>query len=261
MNTHTPRNRLVSAVITGISVSLLVAGLARADNSAVPITPAPAANVDLTPVQADSPNIPPDYNTYLLTQGRDVYAQLQIARHAALNHNQAGFINALGQAREALDKDASTYNLGVFPLTKVKEDLDSASAAADNNTPYWPGALEAVQSALATFHWYGQVPSHGLLAAYTDAVNAYTLASSPNFLPEQRQDVLNQLGKAAEELQKSPGTAELVTETRRLIDKVMPENHAIKLLLQHIQQQINDQRQQSEDQYLQNIAADVVNNP
>ena len=85
--------------------------------------------------------------------------------------------------------------------------------------------------------------------------------AQPEALPEQRQDVLNQLGKAAEELQKSPGTAELVTETRRLIDKVTPENHAIKLLLQHIQQQINDQRQQSEDQYLQNIAADVVNNP
>jgi hypothetical protein len=340
MKTHFKHTLL----LTTLSASLLAASLSYADsNGAVPVTPAPAANIDLTPVQADSPSIPPDYNTYLLAQGKDVYAQLQIARQAALNHNQAGFISALGQAREALDKvqvpgqvkaldkqlgiikqdlgkqgnkldtglwipveanlrdalvfssdtlinkaaasakkgmeaarnndsdnakvalgelvDVSTYNLGVFPLTKVKADLDSASAAADNDSPYWSGALEAVQSALATFHWYDEVPSHGLLAAYTDAVSAYTLASSPNFLPAQRQSVIDQLGKAADELQKSPDTTELVAETRSLIDKVTPESGAIKRLLQHIQQQISDQRQQSEDQYLQNIAADVVNNP
>lgn len=331
-------------LLATLSVSLLAASMGYADsNSAVQVEPSPSKNVDLTPVQADSPNIPPDYDAYLLSQGKEVYAQLLMARQAALNKNADGFINALGFAREALDNlqvpdqvktldkqlgiikqdlgkqggklnsdlwvpveaqlrsalifnsdtiidqaaasaskgveaarnndnsavraaldevvQASTYNLGVFPLSKVKADLDAASAAADNDNPYWPGALEAVQSALATFQWYEQVPAHGLLAAYTDAVSAYALATSPNFRIDQRQSVLDLLGKAADELRQSPGAAELQIEIRALIDKVTPENSDIKLLLQHIQQQINQQRQQSEDQYLQTIAAGMVNNP
>lgn len=73
--------------------------------------------------------------------------------------------------------------------------------------------------------------------------------------------MIDQLGKAADELAKSSDTTELQAETRTLIDKVTPQSSEIKLLLQHIQQQISDQRQQSEDQYLQNIAAEMVNNP
>ena len=260
MNTRTTPHRLARVAVIGLSVSLLVAGLARADTSAAPVTP--TTSVAMTPVQADSPRIPLD--------DKALYAQLQSARDAAMNKNQAGFITALGLAREALDKaqelkdeatNTPTNNLGVFPLTKVKGDLDSASAAADNDTPYWPGALEAVQSALATFQWYEQAPAHNLLAAYTDGVSAYTLAMSPNFRPEQGQSVLDQLGKAAAELQKAPATDALQAETRSLIDKVTPENGEIKQLLQHIHQQINERRQQSEDQYLQNIAAEAIHHP
>lgn len=336
--------RKPTLLLTTLSVSLLAASLAYADTTgAVQVTPTQSQSVDVAPVQANSLSIPPDYDTYLLAQGKEVYAQLLIAQQAALNKNKAGFSTALDMARDALDKvqvpaqvlaldkqlgiikqdlgkqgdklssdlwipveaqlrdalvfssdtiisnaaasaqqgveaarnndsngvkaaldevvDASTYNLGVFPLSKVKGDLDSAAAAANNDQPYWPGALEAVQSALATFHWYEQVPSHGLLKAYTDTVNAYVLASSPHFLPEQRQTVIDQLGKAADELAKSSDTTELQAETRALIDKVTPQSSEIKRLLRHIQQQISDQRQQSEDQYLQNIAAEMVNNP
>ena len=46
------------------------------------------------------------------------------------------------------------YSLGMFPLQKVKEDLDAARATASLSKPDWAGTLEAVQSALAAFHWY-----------------------------------------------------------------------------------------------------------
>lgn len=331
-------------LLTALSVSLLGASIGYADNNApIQVEASSSRSIDVAPVQADSPTIPPDYDTYLLSQGKEVYAQLLMARQAALNKNSDGFINALAFAREAmnnlqvpdqvrtLDKQlgiikqdlgkqgsklnsdlwvpveaqlrnalifnsdtiidqaaasaskgveaarnndnnavkaaldevvqASTYNLGVFPLSKVKADLDAASEAADNDSPYWPGALEAVQSALATFQWYEQVPAHGLLAAYTDAASAYALANSPEFRLDQHQTVIDLLGKAADELRQSPHSAELQIEIRALIDKVTPENSDIKLLLQHIQQQINQLRQQSEDQYLQTIAAGMVNNP
>lgn len=333
-------------LVAALSGCILSTSLSYADtsNTAVVAVTQPLTNsVDLTPVQVNSPDIPPNYDTYLLEQGKDVYAQLKIARQAALNKNTAGFIDALSKARDALDKlqvpnqvkaldkqlgiiredlgkqggklnadlwvpveanlrDAlvfssdtvidqgiasankgmqaahnndstianvaldelvktSTYNLGVFPLSKVKADLNSASAAADDNSPYWQGALEAIQDALATFQWYDQVPSHGLLAAYTDIANAYAVSSAPDFLPDQQQTVINQLGKAVEALKQSADTSALQAETQTLIDRITPDNSDILTLLQHIQQQIHDQRQQSENQALQAFAAEGLSNP
>jgi hypothetical protein len=88
-----------------------------------------------------------------------------------------------GRVAEQLDVVTASlqYSLGIFPLYKVEQDLESARASADPSRPDWAGALEAVQSALSTFRWYTREPAQGLLSAYNDVINAYVLATGPVF--------------------------------------------------------------------------------
>ncbi len=141
------------------------------------------------------------------------------------------------------------YSLGAFPLDKVKRDLDAAWATASLPKPDWAGTLEAVQSALATLHWFTRIPAHSLLTAYNDVVRAYVLASGPRLRPEQKQKVLDYLAKAKKNLSNTPGETPLAEETKALIDKVDPHASDIKLLLGDLQSQIQLERQRAEDQY------------
>jgi hypothetical protein len=139
--------------------------------------------------------------------------------------------------------------LGIFPLHKVKQDLDAAWATANLPIPDWASTLEAVQSALATFHWDTRISTQSLQAAYNDVVNAYVLASSPRFRPDQNQQVLDYLAKAEKNLINAPGGEPLVKKTKGLIDNVDRHTSDIKLLLGDIQSEILLARQRAEDQY------------
>lgn len=133
------------------------------------------------------------------------------------------------------------YSLGMFPLHKVKEDLDVARATASLAKPDWAGTLEAVQSALAAFRWYSRQSGHGLLTAYNDVVNAYVLATGPRFRPDQKQQVLDYLSSAERELGGTPGGRPLSEEARGLVDKVEPHGADIRVLLNDIQSRIQDE--------------------
>jgi len=164
---------------------------------------------------------------------------------------QAATSNNAKVAQKALNEliNASAYNLGTFPISKVNQDIYSASLSIHSD--YWPGAIEAVQSALATFHWYDQVPSYKLLSAYTDVVNAYTLATAPEFRPIQDQILRNQLSDAQDKLKQVPNCKDLVQEIEMLIVEIDPSGDEIKKVLQHIQLKINQEREKSEKNFLQ----------
>ena len=139
------------------------------------------------------------------------------------------------------------YSLGMFPLHKVKEDLDVAWATANLPKPDWAGTLEAVQSALATFHWYTRQSAHDLLTAYNEVVNAYVLATGPRFRPDQKQQVLDYLSTAERELGSVPGGRALAEKAGALIDKVEPQGSDIKVLLTDIQSRIQDEQNTAAD--------------
>jgi len=141
------------------------------------------------------------------------------------------------------------YSLGIFPLHKVKEDLDVAWATASLQKPDWAGALEAVQSALAAFHWYTRQSAHHLLAACNDVVSAYVLATSPRFRPDQKQQVLDYLSSAERELNRAPGDSSLAEEVEELIDKLEPQGSDIKALLNNIQARMQDERQNAANRH------------
>lgn len=177
-------------------------------------------------------------------------------KRAASQHDRASARKAFKQLLKAVDK-----NLGAFPLTRVKQDLAVASQSAHDNPPYWAGSLEAIQSALATFHWYAQIPARGLLSAYTHAVNAYALVTAPSFRPDQTQGIINQLSQTATELKSVPKSASLQKETNRLIHDITPDSQSIRLLLQNIQDSIRNQRKKSEDFYMRVIASRSTDQP
>jgi hypothetical protein len=145
------------------------------------------------------------------------------------------------------------YSLGMFPLSKVKEDLNAAWATASLPKPDWTGTLEAIQSALAAFHWYTRQSAHGLLAAYNDVVSAYVLAAGPRFRPDQKQQVLDYLSAAERELESVPGSHSLAEKDGRLIDKIEPQGSDIKVLLNDIQLRIQDERQRAAERYRDQI--------
>ena len=78
---------------------------------------------------------------------------------------------------------------------------------------------------------------------------AYALAAGPQFRPDQRQKVLDYLGRAEKDLSDTPGAGPLAAEAHGLIDKVDPPGRDIKMLLQDIQSQIDLQRQRAENHY------------
>jgi len=150
-----------------------------------------------------------------------------------------------------LDVVTSTlqYSLGVFPLPGVKEDLDAAHASASLSEPDWSGALEAIQSALATFHWFARVPASGLLSACTDVVNAYVLATGPDIRDDQQWKILDYLARAERALGSTPDGRILAKKVRGLIDGGEPQGSDIKSLLNDIQAQIRSEQQQAEVRY------------
>lgn len=215
----------------------------------------------------------------LLQQGKPLDDQLWVPVEAELGHalvfasqpvrNDA--MHMLQQGRErvqhndregaktALDKlvKVSEYNLGVFPLSTIRQDLDAAHRAAASQPPLWSASVEALQSALARFHWYTEVPAHELLQAYSDAVGAYALASSPRFRDDQQQAVLDQLIAVKQQLMTLNGNPRLLEHTQQLIDRAHPDSGEIKGLLQELQGAIQHQRQQSVNRYLSNVAGMV----
>lgn len=256
MNTQKSSSRLTNAIMLTLSVSLLAAPFIYAETNKTVAPPEHTVAIT-TPSAAE---------TGLQSLGKTVFAQLKTAEQAALNKNRTDFVKALEQSRDALNKveareqklnqtmDEPINTFSLFPVSKVKDDLDAASAAGDTDTPYWPGALEAVQNALASFQWYDQGPAKSLLDAYSYVIDAYSVATAPEFRSDQLQTVLDLLGNAADALQTNPDGITLQEETRSLIDKVTPENSDIKQLLKDIRQQISDSRQSSEAQYLADIA-------
>lgn len=70
---------------------------------------------------------------------------------------------------------AVRYDVQVFPLRRVQEDVNSARRSANLPEPYWPGVIEAVRSALATVHSFSDIHARGLLKAYYLAADAYSL--------------------------------------------------------------------------------------
>jgi len=141
------------------------------------------------------------------------------------------------------------YSLGIFPLYKVEQDLESARASAELSEPDWAGALEAVQSALSTFHWYTREPAQGLLSAYNDVINAYVLAAGPDFRSDQKHLVVEYLSKAESRLAVAPGGKQLATEARKLVQMATPPGTDIKPLIDHIHSEIRLQQQNAESRY------------
>lgn len=141
------------------------------------------------------------------------------------------------------------YSLGIFPVYKVEQDLESAQASADLSEPDWAGALEAVQSALSAFRWYTREPAQGLLSAYNDVINAYVLTTGPVFRSDQKQRVIRYLESAERRLAATPGGKHLSTEARKLVQMVTPPGSGIKTLIGHIRSEIRLQQQNEERRY------------
>ena len=145
------------------------------------------------------------------------------------------------------------YSLGIFPLNKVRTDLAAALAAAKRAPPDWDGALKAVQNSLATFHWYTQEPANTLLSAYADVTHAFTLAQGMYSQPEWWRRVRDYLARTQALLADTPDDWGLSTRAQDAIYQL--ERHrdnavaAIKSLLNALQSQILQQRQQAEDRY------------
>jgi hypothetical protein len=145
------------------------------------------------------------------------------------------------------------YSLGMFPLYKVSRDVDAAWRSARLPEPDWAGSLEAIQSAMASMHWYTRVPIHGLLAAYDAVVNAYVLAIDPQVRPDQQQQLQDYLSRAARELSMKGGSRQLAAEATALIGKSSPPTKDMKQLLNDIQSRIKHDWQQAESRYLDTI--------
>jgi YfdX protein len=151
------------------------------------------------------------------------------------------------------------YSLGMFPLNKVRTDLNAAlTSATELPGPDWNGALDAVQDALATFHWYTQRPAFDLLAAYDDVLSAYNLARGMYAHPEQWRRVSEYLRRAQHRLEVTPdgwGLARLAGESIYRVE--LQRNDAgssIKYLLNALQSHIQQQRQQARDRYRKSAA-------
>jgi hypothetical protein len=186
----------------------------------------------------------------------DVKARAHEAIHKA---REAAAQGDRKRVAEQFDVVTSTleYSLGVFPLRKIGADLASAQASASLSPPDWTGALEAVQSALASFHWYTQVPADGLLSAYNTVINAYVLAAGPLIRDDQHWEIIDYLTRAKHELDGIPDGKALVDEAGKLIDAGEPLAGDIKTLLGHIQDRMRAEQRKAEVRYWQTIGPDT----
>jgi hypothetical protein len=177
------------------------------------------------------------------------------AHEAIRKAREAAAKNDRRHVSEQLDVVTSTleYSLGVFPLSKVRSDLNSAQVSASLNPPDWTGALEALQSSLAAFHWYTQVPAHALLSAYNNVINAYVLATGPIVRDDQQVAMIGYLTRAQRELDTVPDGKSLVDEVRTLIDSEEPQGKDIKSLLGHIQERMRAEQHEAEIRYRESL--------
>lgn len=187
---------------------------------------------------------------------------LWVPIRAALEHDLIVVpTDAAGQARHVTGKEAAAksaeekpavqsadelmsaarYDVQVFPLRKVEEDVNSARRSANLAEPYWPGVVEAVRSALATVHSFSNIQAHGLLQAYYLAADAY-------FVWPDKPEVIRYLDKTAQELRKTGGSdANVLAEHVEWLMKrndLQPDE--LKFLVNDLRQHIQLQRQRSE---------------
>jgi len=170
------------------------------------------------------------------------------ARAAAAEGNRERVAQQLDVVTSSLQ-----YSLGVFPLQKVRRDLDAARASAGLAEPDWTGALEAVQSALAAFHWFTRVPAHALLSACNDVVSAYVLAAGPVIGNDQQWKAVDYLARAESALDSIADGKALAGKARKLIDSNEPQASDIRSLLNDIQSLIRSEQQRAEVQYWKSI--------
>lgn len=169
------------------------------------------------------------------------------ARHAA-NEKSAAEAAEKKSTTQPVDElmSAVHYDVQVFPLRKVQEDVNAARRSANLPKPYWPGVLEAVRSALATVHPFSDIRAHGLLQAYYLAADAYALW--PN-----KTEVASYLEKAAQELRKTGGSDAnvLAEQAEWLVKKNDLRPEELKFLVNSLRQHIQLRRQQAEMNYIQ----------
>jgi len=189
-----------------------------------------------------------------------VYAPeaVKASTHEAIHQARAATA-AVDRARATQQLDIVTsslqYSLGVFPLLKVSRDLDAAAASASLAQPDWAGVLEAVQSALATFHWYTREPARGLLSAYNNVINAYILATGPviDNARDPEWKAVDYLMHAQSELDKIADGKALAEKAGDLASQNEPRGSDIKSLLNDIQSQIHVEQQRAEVRYWESI--------
>jgi hypothetical protein len=140
--------------------------------------------------------------------------------------------------------------MGAFPLRPVSADIQSAWSSASLPQPYWKGALEAVQSALAEVRWVAGANADALLSAYTDTVNAYVL------WPQRRQSAINSLGKAQSALSALPGGAGLAADVRAVMEKNNLGDDDIRHLVDAISRRIDSERAAWREKLLDRFAAE-----
>ena len=189
-----------------------------------------------------------------------VYAPeaVKASTHEAIHQARAAAA-AGDRARATKQLDVVTsslqYSLGVFPLLKVSRDLDAADASASLAQPDWTGALEAVQSALATFHWYTREPARGLLSAYNDVISAYVLAAGPviDNGRDQEWKAVDYLVHAQGELDKVADGKVLAKKAGELARQDEPRGSDIKSLLNDIQSRMHAEQQRAEVRYWESV--------
>lgn len=178
---------------------------------------------------------------------RRIRDAIKEAKEAAVNNDRKTMATLLKTIASSI-----SYAIGAFPLYRVEEDIESAWVSANASPPYWDGALEAIESALGSLHWYTHAPTKGLLDAQDELVSAYILVTDLRFRTEQGQQALHYLLRAQSVLQKSPGGKELANEVQGLIDRLDLSGTDIKRILGEVQEQIESQRRQSESVYRKN---------
>ncbi|MGC1953957.1 MAG: hypothetical protein WA970_15590 [Gammaproteobacteria bacterium] len=169
------------------------------------------------------------------------------ARHVASKKTAAESAEKKSAVQPVDDElmSAVRYDVQVFPLRKVQEDVNSARRSADLPQPYWPGVVEAVRSALTTVHSFSNIQAHGLLKAYYLAADAYSL------WPD-KPEVIRYLKKTAQELRKTGGSdANVLAEhVEWLVKRNDLQPDELKFLVDDLRQHIQLQRQQTEMNFL-----------
>lgn len=172
--------------------------------------------------------------------------------HAAV---QAGKIattqNERSRAGEQLDELATLlrYSLGVFPLHSMSLELDAAWQAAHQDSPDWAAALKALNTAMASIHWYAHVPVSGLAGAYNDVANAWHVVSEMPESAAQRRRAHDFLQRAANKLSDVKEVGPEATEITDLIGKSAPDAAALQRLMSDLRSKIEIERLRAQDRY------------